>query len=61
MAQKSKVSQVKETQFTIEALAKSKEYAGYSDLVRALFISRDKATKSEVDSAIENYLQRGIK
>lgn len=46
--------------YTIEALKKSNEFAPYADLITALFISKQKATKEEVRQAIQDYLNREV-
>ena len=49
-----------ENSYTIEALKKSTEFAPYADLISALFISQQKATKEEVRQAIQNYLNKEV-
>lgn len=55
MAQKSSKT------YPIEALKKSTEFSGYSNLISALFISQKEATKEEVREAINAYLNKEVK
>lgn len=47
--------------FTIKALKECAEFLPYKDVISALFISQEKATKEEVREAIDEYLNKEVK